>query len=322
MSNVAGRRSFWIIPGLLLVTVTALAATHAVADKGSDDRAPASPRVVLLEHGAKPHRTLRFEPKVGSEQIVEMITTVTSEDTLDGQAIPSQPQPGMRLVMHVTIKPPPAADRILAELVCERIELVNSEDFPDGQRTAIAQSFAQMRGVKFLMKLTPRGEILANRIETPPGFPEHLNAALATIEDGAGQMFSPWPVEAVGPGAKWRVEQVVAGKAIEIRQTGTYELIAREGSIVTLRARIEQTADPQQISDSTRLVSMKTGGAADFTYDLTRILPVRSTVKVAGMMDYQIGEGDAARRLRSKLDTSVRVGEPDASAPAESGEGA
>jgi hypothetical protein len=74
-----------------------------------------------------------------------------------------------------------------------------------------------------------------------------MAAQLQSIEDSMKNMTAPFPLAAVGPGARWSVPMEVSTAGFTISQTATYELVSLTGDAVILNMTIAQSAQAQRI---------------------------------------------------------------------------
>ncbi len=148
---------------------------------------------------------------------------------------------------------------------------------------SMEQVLAALDGVHGLVPVDTRGAPLS--VGLLPGAADtkyaatrdqlELRSAMA-IEVGKqmlGRLVVPFPVEAVGKHAKWRVKRFVIRGQVQYDEHAYFELLEVKGSLVTLAAHFSGEVDPVGPYHPGELVLM-VKGQGKATLDLRRPLPV------------------------------------------------
>jgi len=100
------------------------------------------------------------------------------------------------------------------------------------------EAFAALANRKFVMIVSPRGQLLGTGLLDGPV----SDAEAAPVHDLADRLAAallvPFPVEAVGVGARWRVRRVSSLSNIAMLEEVAYELKHREGDAIQIEAHV------------------------------------------------------------------------------------
>jgi hypothetical protein len=192
------------------------------ASKGELDRA------VLIEAGSEPRRVLRYVGKAGEG--TKMISTMRQTFVKGPAGMPAMP--GVEMEYIATVEKAESGAEGAGQFVMKR-EIakvrVAEEDAGNPMAAAVGAMSAQLAGQVRTMTVSPVGKVSdVNRM-----------AADGTAQPGAGdrtglmseRMVAILPEEAVGVGAKWKVEQTqdIGGGRTPIEVTITVTKITVEG---------------------------------------------------------------------------------------------
>jgi hypothetical protein len=229
--------------------------------------APASrPVVTLLEAGAGPHQPLRFAPTVGVIQVIEMTVGIEMEQSLGGQAMPSQKAPSMQYTMETVINAADEAGDISYQFEYKNADIV---DEPGGNPA--------IEGLRGKGIMTDRGFNKLIRFDRPADMDALLLQQVGEMERSMEQLVSPFPVEPVGVGAVWKVESSIQQQGMLISQTAVVKVLAADGNRVEVRTEVTQTADAQKLEapgmPPMKLKSYRAEGTTTTVLRLDRLFP-------------------------------------------------
>jgi hypothetical protein len=104
--------------------------------------------------------------------------------------------------------------------------------------------YKNMKGFKGSVTFNNHGQIIQTSLDQPQNIEPPLTYALDKMAAFVQQLPFPFPEQAVGKGAKWRVTSVVNVDKIPLTQVATYELVDFKDSVATFRISLQQL--PQQ----------------------------------------------------------------------------
>ena len=242
------------------------------------------PVVTVLEAGAGPRRPLRFTPKVGVTQVIEMTVHIETEQTLDGEAQPSQKAPPMQYTMETIINAADEAGDISYEFEYKTANIVDEPGVNPFVAEMMRNALKAIEGLRGKGIMTDRGFNKLIKFDRPAGMNPMLLQQLGEMERSMEQLVSPFPAEPVGVGAVWKVESTIRHPGMLIRQTAVVTLLAADGDRVEVRTDMTQTADPQKIEvpgmPPMKLKSYRAEGTTTTVLRLSGLFPESSKTKL------------------------------------------
>jgi hypothetical protein len=268
------------------LAAAALVLALVAAPRPSDAAPDAAPPVVkLVSAGKAPRRTLRFHPKAGQTYSPTMRMKMTMKMALGGGSANEVSLPPMRLRMSGKVLEVDAAGAARVTTTMEALDVVEE---PGADKAMIATLRGQldlMKGARLGFKIDPRGIVTEPTSELPPTMPPQMVQMMGSMQQSIGQIVAPFPVEAVGVGARWTVDTKVAVNGMAITQTATYVLEALAGDRGTAKVTLVQRAAAQDVKApgmpagaTVHLESLSSSGRGSLAFDLGDLLPARCTM--------------------------------------------
>jgi len=233
--------------------------------------------VTLIEAGAGPHRPLRFRPKVGVPEVIDMTLHADTEESLGGVAIPKRKIPVMQHTMQVIVTGVDRGGEVSYDFEYQAADVIDEP----GLNPLVRESFRSM--MKLIEGLRGKGIITDqgyNKSLTIGGTPDTDPAVLkqiGEIQRSIEQLASPFPSEPVGVGAVWQVESAFEQQGMRIRQTSVVNLLADDGDRIELAVDVCQDAEPQKFEapgvGPMSLKAYKAEGTITTVLRLSRRLP-------------------------------------------------
>lgn len=231
--------------------------------------APAE-EVQLLEAGSAPRETLRYSFQTGRSERVSMTTDMSMGVSLGGQQMPLTDVPAIQLVLALKVASVDAAGT--ARLEFEVVSASAGESTAEGA-AQIGEALSAVQGLKGWYAMDSRGRITGGALDSSGA----ANAAqlMGDFQESMQQLSAPFPAEAVGQGARWRVQQNTDTGGMKISQTAQYSLRARSGQRVVLDASIvDSKIDPgTALPMGARIESLKIEGGGATTIELDKLAP-------------------------------------------------
>jgi hypothetical protein len=247
--------------------------------------APTGPPVVtLVEAGSEPHQPLRFRPKVGATQAIEMTARIEMAQSMGGMAMPSQKAPTMRYAMQTTITAADEAGDISYAFEYTSAEVLDEPGVNPLVADMMRNALKAIQGLRGTGVMTDQGFAKLARFERPPDMDPMLLEQIGEMERSMEQLVSPFPAEPVGVGAVWKIQSATEQQGILIRQTATVHLVAVDEGRVELRMEVSQRADPQKIEapgmPPMNLKAFKADGTTTSVLRLDQLFPEASTTNL------------------------------------------
>lgn len=272
--------------------------------------AGAGPVYELLETGSGPKTKLRFSPKKGQVELMQL--TMTMEISLDfGAAMPAQTQktPPLKLVNKAeTLEV--SDSKITERIVFDRFEVDASAAGDAAMAAAMQKAMGEMKGFEQEMVYDRRGTVLEGELKVSPDANPQLAQSLENIGNTLEQVMVRFPEEAVGVGAKWTETSELDNSGAKIEQVATYELTEVEGDAITLETTIEQTPKTKDFKPpgmppnvKVELVEFDSKGEGRIVYNLGNMLPDEGESK----MDTKVKVAADANGQKQEFTTRIKL---------------
>ncbi|OZD13242.1 hypothetical protein CH253_21870 [Rhodococcus sp. 06-156-3C] len=281
----------------------AVAATTLLAGCGSsDDEAssetdtsattssvslPVTPvTTTLVDPGAEPRTAVTRN--ISGEQSVRLTTRSTVTQQIDDQAVQDFSTP------NLTVPLTARASGASGDEVDLTIGVATSAD----QR--LTDQLAAADGSGAGLTVTDGGAVTALSITPADAAQDAARAAIEQALNQAVYRSISFPEEDLGIGAVWTAQQqVISG--LTLNQTTTATLRAREGDVLTIDLRIDQTPESTTLElpdDAGQLAidNYTMSGTGTLRIDLTKPLPVWGEVTVGGSQQYSDTDGTTVLR--------------------------
>jgi hypothetical protein len=243
---------------ILAIAIGILSALAAVA-------VAAQPAVTLLDAGAAPRQELRYRLEAGRTEYGAMRASMQ----MGGAMMPpvSSPPVTMRMVMRTT--------DVNADGVARYEFEITSVDAASG---ALAPDAAT--GVGGWARIDARGLFLEGDFDLDAPVDPEAEQLLGDLNQSIQEMSAPFPLEAVGVGARWQVDSRIDAGGFRAEQTAEYTMLSRDGDRIELQVTVTQSAASQSVSMpgmppevQARLESLEAAGSGTMNVDLTRLVP-------------------------------------------------
>jgi hypothetical protein len=290
------------------------AGTTTTRAKAAPAASASAHQTKLLEAGAEPRQVLRLHAEAGTKQTVSM----TVEVAMDFQVGPTSPPqaiklPRMQMGMDFTVKDVAANGDMQYETVITDATVAEDPGANPQLIEPMKASMAAIKGLTGTGIITDRGVTKTNEVKIPNEVDPQAKQSVDQIKEAMGDLSTPFPEEAVGPGAKWEVKRTVKAQGVTMNQTTTCQLVSVEGDRLTIKTALVQGAANQKIPNplmptaKVDLSKMTITGNSEATLDLAHILPhtMTGTGKSESLMS--MGTGAQKQNLTMKTDTAIRV---------------
>jgi hypothetical protein len=287
----------------------------AAAAPSSAGSADSEPKVTLLDPGKAPRQKLRFLFTTKPETMVMDLKT-RMRVRAGAQSVPEIALPTLRTVMRlVPEKVSPEGD-LTYDGTVKRTEMLGDAKLPAQAKTELKQQLDQLVGLKVHSVVTSRGSVKALSVDIPPNTNPAVAQTLESIRESMRNLCSPFPEEAVGPGARWQVDSAVAAP-VHLTQKAVFTLVSVTPKAAELTAKVEQSAPRQKVEvagvaagTKTELVSLKGQGDSKVTTAFARLTPVsRVSLDNDTVTNVEQGGNKVEVNTTLHLDMTIKPGE-------------
>jgi hypothetical protein len=191
--------------------------------------------------------------------------------------------------------------------------LAEDTNTPPQMAELLKQSLAGVKGVTSKGVISNRGVSKSAEVSVPAGADPQTQQTMEQMKEAMSSMTIALPEEAVGPGAKWEVKQMIQQQGMTIAQTTTRELLSLNGNVLKIKSTITQQAGKQKMqnpslpgmkADLTKLTGEGTG---EGEFDLTKLLTVQATAQMHTEMAMGMNVAGQQQTMTMKMDMDIRL---------------
>ncbi len=231
----------------------------ASADAGAK-KSGKGPAIELLSAGADPKRELRYVFKKGQKEKVNLTTTTKLKMSMMGKDVDAPATPPVSMIASVEVLSVDAGGTAKRKLAVETVRLVGAPGAaPNGAADQLKAQLGALEKLRGRDEVDPRGVVQSIKMEFEGSKDPQLEQIASSMEQNFGQLGAPFPEEAIGVGAKWRVQTRLEQMGFRLDQTATYKLVSVDGDKGKLEIVIAQKAPKGKL----QLPGMPPGASAD-----------------------------------------------------------
>jgi hypothetical protein len=238
--------------------------------------AHAQPSLQILDYGAEPRAPLRYVFTAGQSERVTMEMAMAMSQEVNGQMVPVAQLPPVRSTMNVRVTDVAPDGSARLEFETRSAEADMTQAGGPGDQARLGETLAMQSQMKGWYRTDTRGRTLETGISMPDGaMPAAASQMMDDLLGNQNETVQQLPEEAVGIGARWRVEQRISAAGVEEVQTEEYTLTSRSGSRIELLAHMTQglaSLPPAAVAEGITGSSSATG-SGKLTIDLHKLTP-------------------------------------------------
>jgi hypothetical protein len=260
----------------------------------------------VLDYGAEPRATLRYQFKAGQSERATMEMSINASMEMNGQKMPSTAMPPIKATMSmlVTEVAPDGSARL--EFKTQSAEAPVDQVEGQASQALLSRTLAGLTLVSGSYRTDTRGRVLESNVSLPEGYVPAATAQTMNQLMGQGnETLQQFPDEAVGPGARWQVvqKQQIAGVAITIGQE--YTLKSRSGNRVELAVRTATPAGASSVPAAAGvLANVAPSTSGTLLIDLNKLVP---TISVQGGSDASMTLPGQSEPQVMKISSQMRM---------------
>jgi len=262
---------------------------------------PPALELSMLEAGAEPRRELRFRIPDGTTARFRMTQEVETAITLGGHAMGSPMS--FPIVTEMSMGPTRTTTDGMTHVPfqVESVELGRGVGLTQEAQEAALAAVAPLRGARGYTDMTPRGEVTGSNVDVPPNAAPQVADMLENMRKAMVDAAAPFPVEAVGVGARWQIHKRVERRGLMVETMSTYTLTAMTADGGHFDVVVSGSAPPQPFPTSNdgsqaelQSMSIRGAGQTDFQFN-----SIASTSRSEVELDMQalIRSGDQSQGM-------------------------
>lgn len=245
-----------------------------------------SPQISILDLGSEPRQQLRFTPVVGTKQTIKLKIIVETNTSEAQQTHLNSFNYTIEITVDTTVKKLDSnGDIHLSYLYSGVTAFTKNSDSPTRD---ISSNLSQFIGSGATIIIAPQGNVKKTYDYV---FPKKISSEMKQIIMNESlnyfnQFSPPLPTQAVGVGAKWKINKHLPMMYIlsNPNQTLIDELKERQDNVLNLLMTVEKKTDNQEIKlssnesqTSVQTISTTSQSNGQITIDLNQMLPINST---------------------------------------------
>jgi hypothetical protein len=203
----------------------------------------AQPVVVVQDFGEAPREQIRYQFTAGSTETATM--SMRMQMSMGGQQMPGIAIPAINVPMTLRTTEVRGDGTARYEFETSAASIDGGSGANPALEQALASSLGQIDELSGWYRIDARGNILESSFAlptgAPAGMPVQAGQMLNEMQAQMQQISAPFPVEAVGIGARWQVSSTAVMMGTPIALNMEYTLLARDGDRVELGLKALET---------------------------------------------------------------------------------
>ncbi len=272
--------------------------------------AQAQSTLLILDYGAEPRAPLRYQFTAGQSERVTMEMAMGMSQEVNGQMVPVMQVPPVRSTMNVRVTDVAADGSARIEFDTHSAEADLSRAGGAGDQALLSRTLAMQSQMKGWYRTDTRGRTLETGISMPDGaMPAAASQVMNDLLGDQNETVQPLPEEAVGVGARWKVESRMTVAGATVVQTQEFTLRSRTGSRVELDARMTQgIPDLGTVAGAETVTgSSSSAGSGKLIIDLHKLTPVMTMEINSGSNISAPAQGGAATSMKMNMQMKMSV---------------
>jgi hypothetical protein len=254
------------------------------------------PEVTVLEAGAAPRDDLLLRPAAGTSEGIEIVTKTRMSMAGAAGKIPPTAVPPVVLKGRTIIDRSDGKEIAFRHEV-DAVEVRDDPDAPAELVKTLREQLAAFEKYSAELRIDAKGGLVGGTVNMPAAAPGPVQQTITQMTESFGQIQVPLPREPIGVGAKWRAEVTIDQAGLKLQQTVDYELLARDGNVLTITAAIRQElvdasfTPPGMLGVEAKVTRFQSTGTGSMQLDLQHLVPTRSEIEMT--IDMQLVMGQA-----------------------------
>lgn len=249
-------------------------------------------QVELLNSGTGAKQKLRFQPQANFQQSATMTVKTDLATSIGGKPVSSFKQPAIVITLQTKVTKIDSNGDIHYEFSYSDVDLVDNTNLPPQVLDKLRSQMQKLVGLKGSAIVDNYGKTKKANLVLPTGLDPSLKQSIEQFSNSLDQFSSPLPQQAVGVGARWRVNSNLNMGGMNFRQITTYQLVNLTKGVATLKINVEQIAPSQKLTIpglpqgvTLNLNSYKGMGQGQAIVPLNKLLPTRSSMSLLSNTD-------------------------------------
>lgn len=304
-----------LMPPVVIAQPPILAQQQPATDKSIPIRASQPPQIQIINLGAEPRQQMRLKPALNVKQTTLMTLKMGMKISASGQSSQEIKIPTSLVTMETEATKIDANGDIHYQFSYTKADVTSdSTNGPASSLEGMRSSIKKLVGLKGSFIMDSRGLTKGGDFIVPEGADNNFKQIIRQMSQSIQQLSVQMPAEAVGKGAKWRLDFPLNSNGINVNNTGIYELMSFQDGVAVLNIGLEQQAKPQTINSpqvpagsNINLQSLTSQGKGESTIRLDKLMPVRSTVSMNSNSEMSVKSAGSPQESTIKTQVVMEI---------------
>ncbi len=252
------------------------------------------PQLKVISTGTGNKEKLRFTPKVGAKQTVNVTLNKDTLMSIGDFKMPRAKLPAYIITLDSTVtKVEPNGD-IHYDIAYSDVNIEGDAQTKPELIRVISRQIGQLENFSASAVIDNQGRAKKVDYVIPKTVDVNIKFLVEQLANSLQQVSSPVPEQAVGTGAKWQVNSDTSINGINLKQTTSYELLSVKNGVATLNVNLQQQEKSTQVIDYPglpldgilTLQSFKGNAKGTATIELDKVMPVSSQLSLLADSQY------------------------------------
>lgn len=258
------------------------------------NKAARVPQLKLISTGTGNKEKLRFTPKVGAKQTINVTLNKDTLMSIGDFKMPRAKLPAYLITLDSTVTKVDSNGDIFYDIAYSDVKIKGDAQTRPELIRVISKQIGQLENFRASAVIDNQGRTKKLDYVIPETVDVNIKFLVEQLSNSLQQLSSPLPEVAVGNGAKWQVSSNTSINGINLNQTTTYELVDIKGDVATLNVNLVQQEKSTQVIDYPglpldgilTLQTFRSKAQGKATIDLDKVMPVSSQLSLLADSKY------------------------------------
>lgn len=292
-----------------------IVAQQPVRDNSIPIRSSQPPQIQIINLGAEPRQQMRLKPTLNVKQTTLMTIKMGMKVSASGQSPQEIKVPTSVMTMETEATKIDGNGDIHYQFSYTKADVTSdSTNAPPSALESMRSAIKKLVGLKGSFIMDSRGFSKGGDLVVPEGADNNFKQIIRQMSQSIEQLSVQLPAEAVGKGAKWRLNFPLNSNGINVNNIATYELMSFQEGVAVLNISLEQQAKPQRVNSpqlpagsNINLQSLASQGSGQSTIRLDKLMPVRSAVSMNSNTEMSVKSAGSPQEASIKTKLAMEI---------------
>ncbi|TAD93216.1 MAG: hypothetical protein EAZ78_00930 [Oscillatoriales cyanobacterium] len=308
-------RAIDLMPAVVIAQPPIVAQQPPATDNSMPIRTSQPPQIQIINLGAEPRQQMRLKPALNVKQTTLMTLKMGMKISASGQSSQEIKIPTSVVTMETEATKIDANGDIHYQFSYTKADVTSdSTNAPATALESMRSAVKKLVGLKGAFIMDSRGFSKGGDFIVPAGSDNNFKQIIRQMSQSIEQLSVQLPAEAVGKGAKWRLDFPLNSNGINVNNIATYELMSFQEGVAVLNIGLEQQAKPQSVNSpqlpagsNINLQSLASQGRGESTIRLDKLMPVRSAVSMNSNSEMSVKMAGSPQESTIKTQLAMEI---------------